>query len=112
MSPVGFSIQNRRPGTFPTLWVLKRRHDLSEHFRVMVEEVVKDSDVIVTRIVVESLPGAWVNVVADRPNRGGMKAVSPAEPDTPPDTPAHTQLTILADHVEWKAGQTNARSSS
>ena len=40
-------------------------------FRATVHEVIKDSSVIVTRIEVETLPGAWVEVVADKPGRGG-----------------------------------------
>jgi uncharacterized protein (TIGR03067 family) len=101
--PAGFSVTDRRPGTFPTLWTFKRRPSLSESFRATVYEVVKDADVLVTRIEVESLPGATVEVVADKPGRGGVLVVAPGEPDKP----AHTQLTILADHVEWKAGPTN-----
>ena len=40
-------------------------------FRSTVHEVIKDASVIVTQIEVETLPGASVEVVADKPGRGG-----------------------------------------
>ena len=66
-------------------------------------EVIKDANVIVTRIEVESLPGAWLEVVADKPDRGGFSLLANGQPDET----AHTQITIFADHVEWQAGSTN-----
>ncbi len=75
--PASFSIKDRRVGTFPTLWVLKRKPSLSERFQATVDEVVKDDGLVVTRIVVESLPDSTVEVVADKPGRGGALSLSP-----------------------------------
>ena len=72
-------------------------------FRCTVHEVIKDSSVIVTQIEVETLPAASVEVVADKPGRGGFFMLAPDQRGEP----AHTELTIFADHVEWKAGSTN-----
>jgi hypothetical protein len=51
------------------------------------------------------VPEASVEVVADKPGRGGL-GVFVLAPDQPGGA-AHTQVTIFADHVEWKAGPTN-----
>jgi RNA polymerase sigma factor (sigma-70 family) len=75
-----------------------------ERFRATVHDVIKDSSVIVTEIEVETVPGAQVEVVADKPGRGGGSILASGQPNGM----AHAQLTIFADHVEWKAGSTNA----
>ncbi len=72
-------------------------------FRSTVHDVIKDASIIVTRIEVETLPGAWIEVVADKPGRGGFSMLAPEQPGGS----AHTEVTIFADHVEWKAGGTN-----
>lgn len=75
---------------------VKRKPDLSESFHATVDELIKDPGVVVTRISIESLAGATVQVVADRPGAGGLLTTAFGDPGTP----AHTQLTILADHVD------------
>jgi hypothetical protein len=74
-------------------------------FRSRVHEVIKDASVIVTQIEVETVPGASVEVVADKPDRGlgGVFMLPPGQAGGP----AHARVTIFADHVEWKAGPTN-----
>ncbi len=72
-------------------------------FRSTVHEVIKDASLIVTQIEVETVPGASVEVIADKPGRGGVLVVAPDQPGEP----VHTEVTIFADHVEWKAGSTN-----
>ncbi|MDG3008146.1 hypothetical protein [Paludisphaera mucosa] len=76
-------------------------------FRVSVQEVLRDGDTIVSRVEIETAPGASVRVVSDKPNRGGLAA---AAPDTarPDGAPAVVRLTLLGDHVVWKAGQVDA----
>ena len=46
-------------------------------FRSTVHELIKDASIIVTRIEVETVPGARVEVVADKPGRGGGVFCSP-----------------------------------
>ncbi len=75
---------------------VKRKPDLSANFRATVDQMIKDPGVVVTRISIESLPGATVQVVADRPGTGGGLVVASGDAGKP----AHTQLTILADHVD------------
>jgi hypothetical protein len=72
-------------------------------FRSSVHEVIKDGSVIVTQIDVETLPGASVEVVADKPDRGGLFLLASRQAGGS----AHTEVTIFADHVEWKPGRTN-----
>ena len=87
------------------IWQTRTRAEgtapLDSGFRSTVHEVMKDASIIVTQIEVETLPGAWVEVVADKPGRGGggVFNLAPGQPGGL----AHTEVTIFADHVEWKA---------
>jgi RNA polymerase sigma factor (sigma-70 family) len=91
------------------IWQTRTRAEgtapLDSGFRSTVHEVMKDGSVIITQIEVDTLPGASVEVVADKPGRGGGGVFM--LPPGQPGGPAHAQVTIFADHVEWKAGPTN-----
>jgi RNA polymerase sigma factor (sigma-70 family) len=91
------------------IWQTRTRAEvtapLESGFRSTVHELMKDASLIVTQIEVETLPGASVEVVADKPGRGGGGVFNLA-PGKPGGL-AHTEVTIFADHVEWKAGSTN-----
>ena len=58
------------------------------------------------RLEIEAQPGSIVEVIADKPGRGGVAAPCPSSP-VPIICPG-TQLVIFADHVVWEAGSTNA----
>jgi hypothetical protein len=69
--------------------------------------VISEESILVTQLDIETLPGSWVQVVADKANRGGG-GVSAGSPDPArPDERPRTQVTIFADHAEWKAGSAN-----
>jgi RNA polymerase sigma factor (sigma-70 family) len=89
------------------IWQTRTRAEvtapLESGFRSTVHELMKDASLIVTQIDVETLPGASVEVVADKPGRGGLFVLAPDQPGGP----ARTKVTVFADHVEWKAGPTN-----
>lgn len=106
--PVDFSIENRRPRTFPTLLVLKRKSNLQERFRATVNEVVSDDTTIVTNVGIETPPGSRIEVISDKPNQGGGDFTAASTDLTQPSGSAYSQILIFADHVEWKAGSTNA----
>jgi hypothetical protein len=59
--------------------------------------------VSVTRIDVETLPEAWVNVEADKEGKGGSMARAQGEPGGR----ARTRIVLLADHAEWSHGKAN-----
>src|SRR5947209_7343712 len=69
-----------------------------ETFRVSIDEVIRDDDLIVAQVKIETQPGSWVEVVSDKPNRGG---VGTATPETAPSSQA--RLVIVGDHVRWEA---------
>jgi RNA polymerase sigma factor (sigma-70 family) len=90
------------------VWQTRTRADaktpLDESFRTTVREVINDESTIVSQIEIETLPGAWVEVVADKAGRGGGGIAAP----TQSNVPSIVQVLIFGDHVEWKAGSTNA----
>ena len=95
LSPIAFSIEPRRPGTFPTVWHLRRKPPLSEKFRVSVYKVIDDPGAVVARVDVEGVPGAMVKATSERPGQGGVQVRLP-------DDSAPAQLTILADRIRWQ----------
>ena len=70
-----------------------------------VSELIHEDDIIVTQVEIEAQPGSMVEVISDKPNRGGVSAASP-EP-TQVDPSPRTRLVIIGDHVVWEAGSTN-----
>ena len=78
---------------------------LDQGFVVKVSELVHEDDIIVTQVEIEAQPGSTVEVISDKPNRGGIMAASP-EP-TSVDRSPRTRLTIFGDHVVWEAGSTD-----
>lgn len=75
-------------------------------FRVTVTKVLDEEDIIVAQVEIEAMPGCQVEVVSDKPDRGGVGASTP-EP-SPTDRSPRTRLTIVGDHVVWAAGMTDA----
>ena len=90
------------------VWQTRSRADgktlLDESFRATVHEVINDESAIVTQIEIETLPGAWAEVVSDKAGRGGGGVAAPTEPNER----SHIRVIIFGDHVEWKASSTNA----
>jgi len=76
-----------------------------QRFVVKVSELILEDDLIATQLEIEALPGSFVEVISDKPNRGGVMAASP-EP-THVDRAPRTRLIIFGDHVVWEAGSTN-----
>jgi hypothetical protein len=89
-------------------WQASTRADdrgrLDTGFRLAVNEVIADERTLVTQIEIEAPPRSKVEVIADKADRGGGSVGVPDQAAGP----SRTQLTIFADHVEWKAGSTNA----
>jgi hypothetical protein len=81
----------------------KRSSD--QRFVVKVSELIHEDDIIVTQVEIEAQPGSIVEVISDKPNRGGITAASP-EP-TSVDRSPRTRLILFGDHVVWEAGSTN-----
>ncbi len=88
-------------------WQIRGGHDQAlpeDNIQVTVQEVISDANTIVTRIDMDTLPGAWVEVVSDKAGEGGGGVLAPGQKL---DGLSHTQLVIFADHVEWKPGSVN-----
>lgn len=81
----------------------KRLPDQS--FVVKVSELIHEDDISVTQVEIEAQPGTSVEVISDKPDRGGVTVATP-EP-TELDRSPRTRLTIFGDHVVWEAGPTN-----
>ncbi|MFO0891087.1 MAG: hypothetical protein U0790_18325 [Isosphaeraceae bacterium] len=75
-------------------------------FRVSVMKLLDEEDIIVAQIEIEAMPGCYVEVASDKPDRGGVGAATP-EP-SPTDRSPRTRLTIVGDHVVGGAGTTDA----
>ena len=80
-----------------------------QSFVVKVSELIREDDIIVTQVEIEAQPGTSVEVISDKPDRGGVTVATP-EP-TEVDRSPRTRLTIFGDHVVWEAGPTNLLSS-
>ena len=76
-----------------------------QSFVVKVSELIHEDDIIVTQVEIEAQPGSFVEVISDKPDRGGVAAASP-EP-TGVDRSPRTRLIIFGNHVVWEAGSTN-----
>jgi hypothetical protein len=75
-------------------------------FRVTVNEVLREDTTISIQVGVDALPGSYVDVNSDKPDRGGVGSASP--PPAHPHGSSHTQVVVFADHVVWEAGSVNA----
>lgn len=75
-------------------------------FRVTVNEILGEETTISIQVGVDALPGSYVEVNSDKPNRGGVGTSLP-QPDHP-DGSSHAQVIVFADHVVWDAGSVNA----
>jgi hypothetical protein len=101
------------PMVLATLWVdgvravihADEKSPPDQSFVVKVSEILHEDDLIVTQVEIEAQPGTIVEVISDKPNRGGVVAASP-EPTELDRTP-RTRLMLFGDHVVWEAGSTN-----
>src|SRR4051794_17939394 len=76
-----------------------------QSFVVNVSKILHEDDLIVTLVEIEAQPGSTVEVISDKPNRGGIMAASPEPTDL--DRTPRTRLIFFGDHVVWEAGSTN-----
>ncbi len=80
-------------------------------FRVTVNEVLKDEGTVVTQVRIDIPPGAKLEVLPEKDQRGSSFSLSTGatDPKQPKDQ-AGVQLVLLVDHVqgEWKGGSANA----
>jgi len=101
-------------------WIVGRAGQVPDgSFRVAVQEVIRDDDLLVTQVEIETRPTAYVHLSDGRSPGGGMsarmpEAVPPARPwwlkkwplslidpgaRAPSRTPSRMKLTILGDRV-------------
>ncbi|QEG40176.1 hypothetical protein [Roseimaritima ulvae] len=78
----------------------------SNHFRVTVTSVIGNGDSVVKQIRIEAKPGSHAKITSDKKGGGGLSALA-GSVDNGPGKGVIT-VTVLADHVEWKAGDVNA----
>src|SRR3954451_14967902 len=71
-----------------------------QSFVVNVSKILHEDDLIVTQVEIEAQPGTIIEVISDRPNRGGVVAASP-EPSELDRTP-RTRLMLFGDNVVWE----------
>ena len=78
----------------------------ANQFRVTVADVIGVDDVVIKHIRIDAKPGSHARITSNKKSGGGLSAS--AEPvDGQPDQAVIT-ATVLADHVQWKAGDLNA----
>ena len=73
-----------------------------ETFRVTVNELLHDDDTLVAQIDIEAPPGAAIDLVADKLNKGGTSSTLRT------GAPATMRFIVFGDQVEWKGGPTKA----
>jgi RNA polymerase sigma factor (sigma-70 family) len=80
-------------------------------FRVTVNEVIRDEGAVVTQVSIETSPGAKIEVLPDKDQRGSSFSLSTDGAEASRKKgPAAVQLLFLVDQVqgEWKGGSANA----
>jgi len=78
----------------------------SNRFRVTVTDVIDHEDSVVKQIRIDVKPDARARISSDRKGGGGL-SVSAGSVDNRPEQGV-IMVTVLADHVEWTAGNVNA----
>jgi len=81
-----------------------KRLILEGSFRITAQDVLRDDDTLVSRIEIETHPGAIVRIASDIPNAGGLTTV--VSEAIGPSRPVH--LMVFGDHVKWEAGRVDA----
>jgi RNA polymerase sigma-70 factor (ECF subfamily) len=73
-----------------------------ETFRVTVNELIHDHGTLVAQIDIEAPQGAAIDLVADKPSKGGGSSILST------GVPATARFIVLGDQVEWEGGPTKA----
>lgn len=78
----------------------------SHGFRITINDVVHSDDSVVKQIRVDAKPDCHATITSDKAGGGGLSMttghiIGRSEPGA-------ITLTVLADHVSWKAGDVNA----
>lgn len=79
---------------------------VSNRFHITVMDVIGGDDSVVKAIRIESKSDSHAKITSDKKGGGGLSA-SAGSVDNQPEHGVIT-VTVLADHVEWKAGDVNA----
>jgi hypothetical protein len=74
----------------------------NQTFRVTVNEVINADDTLVAQVDIEAPPGAAIDLVADKLNKGGTSSTLRT------GVPATSRFIVLGDQVEWEGGPMKA----
>jgi hypothetical protein len=78
----------------------------SNHFRVIVTDIIDHEDSVVKQIRIDVKSDSRARISSDK-ERGGSLSASAGSVENRPEQGV-IMVTLLADHVEWEAGNVNA----
>lgn len=82
----------------------EKKHS-SNRFHVTVTDVIETEDSVVKQIRIDSKPDFRATIASDNKGGGGLSASAGCVVNTKQGV---LTVTVLADHLEWKAGDVNA----